>query len=207
MTADCLVDTGAILALLDRNDRWHAVCTEAFLHLRLPLVTSTAVLTELFHLVGDGRRDMEMAWSFIQSGAVVLATITDADLSEIHTLMSRYWFLCVLCSLCVLCAKSPTRHSFISPAGNPSTRSSPLTTLISRPTGLQAGGNSGSCPAAVPSRKNHPRHLRGWACRGTDVSLARIGYPKLHGVDFRGSRCGRRWLLRAGVGAWNLHAG
>src|SRR6266567_9032924 len=91
MSADCLVDTGAILALLDRNDRWHAACAEAFLHLRLPLVTSTAVLTELFHLVGDGRREMEAAWSFIESGAVVLATITDTEISEVHTLMSRYW--------------------------------------------------------------------------------------------------------------------
>ena len=91
MTADCLVDTGAILALLDRNDRWHTACSAAFLHLRLPLVTSAAVLTELFHLVGDGRREMEVAWSFLQSGAIVLATITGAELPEIHTLMSRYW--------------------------------------------------------------------------------------------------------------------
>jgi predicted nucleic acid-binding protein len=91
MTVDCLIDTGAILALLDRNDRWHSVCTEAFRHLRLPLATSTAVLTELFHLVGDGRREMEVAWSFLQSGAVALETISDAELPEIHTLMSRYW--------------------------------------------------------------------------------------------------------------------
>jgi predicted nucleic acid-binding protein len=35
MPADCLIDTGATLALLDRNDRWHTVCTEAFRHLRL----------------------------------------------------------------------------------------------------------------------------------------------------------------------------
>src|SRR5258705_10384291 len=90
MSADCLVDSGAILALLDRNDRWHAACAEAFLHLRLPLVTSSAVLTELFHLAADGRREMEAAWSFIESGAVLLATITDAEISEIHMQMSRY---------------------------------------------------------------------------------------------------------------------
>ena len=91
MAADALVDTGAILALLDRTDRWHAVCVDAFQLLRLPLVTSEAVLTDLFHLVGDNRREMETAWKFIRSGAIRLAVIEDPELPEVQTLMSRYW--------------------------------------------------------------------------------------------------------------------
>ena len=90
MTANALIDTGAILALLDRTDRWHGVCVEAFEQLRLPLATSEAVLTELFHLVGDSRREMEAAWRLIRSGAVVLAAIEDSELPQIHALMSRY---------------------------------------------------------------------------------------------------------------------
>jgi predicted nucleic acid-binding protein len=61
MTADALIDTGAIWALLDRTDRWHRVCVDAFEQLRLPLVTSEAVLTELFHLAGDSRHEMKAA--------------------------------------------------------------------------------------------------------------------------------------------------
>jgi len=91
MAADALVDTGAILEWLDRTDRWHAVCVDTFYQLRLPLVTSEAVLTELFHLVGDSRREMETAWKFIRSGAIRLAVIEDSELPEIQTLMSRYW--------------------------------------------------------------------------------------------------------------------
>src|SRR6266851_2146287 len=53
MHAEALIDTGAILALLDKSDRWHQPCVTAFAQLRLPLLTSEAVLTELFHLVGD----------------------------------------------------------------------------------------------------------------------------------------------------------
>src|SRR5712691_6352821 len=89
--ANALIDTGAILALLDRSDRWHAPCVEAFRQLRLPLLTSEAVLTELFHLVGDTRSEMEAAWKFVRSGAVVLGTIEDAELAQVRTLMSRYW--------------------------------------------------------------------------------------------------------------------
>ena len=91
LAADALIDTGAILALLDRTDRWHAVCVDSFQSLRLPLVTSEAVLTELFHLVGDNRHEMEIAWNFIRSGLIRLAVIEDSELPEIQTLMSRYW--------------------------------------------------------------------------------------------------------------------
>ena len=91
MAADALIDTGAILALLDRTDRWHDSCVNAFRRLRLPLLTSEAVLTELFHLVGDGRREMEAAWKFVRSGALDLGTIGNAELPHVHALMSRYW--------------------------------------------------------------------------------------------------------------------
>jgi predicted nucleic acid-binding protein len=86
-----LIDTGAILALLDRSDRWHGACVDAFRQLRLPLLTSEAVLTEVFHLVGDSRNEMEAAWKFVRSGAVILGKIDDADLPQLQGLMSRYW--------------------------------------------------------------------------------------------------------------------
>jgi hypothetical protein len=91
MHGDALIDTGAILALLDRTDRWHQACAAAFKRLRLPLLTSEAVLTELFHLAGDKRSEMEMAWKFVRSGALALATIGHEELGAIHALMSRYW--------------------------------------------------------------------------------------------------------------------
>jgi predicted nucleic acid-binding protein len=89
--ANALIDTGAILALLDRSDRWHTACMDAFRQLRLPLLTSEAVLTEVFHLIGDTRTEMEAAWKFVRSGALVLGTIDDVELPHLHGLMSRYW--------------------------------------------------------------------------------------------------------------------
>jgi len=91
MAADALIDTGAILAVLDRRDRWHGACVEALRELRLPLLTSEAALTELFHLGAGDRERMEAAWKFVRSGAISLASIQHVELPEIHTLMSRYW--------------------------------------------------------------------------------------------------------------------
>ena len=90
ITANALIDTGAILALLDRSDRWHRICVEAFQQLRLPLITSEAVLTELFHLAGDSRHEMEAAWRLLRSGAIVMSAIEDSELAPIQALMSRY---------------------------------------------------------------------------------------------------------------------
>jgi len=90
MAANALIDTGAMLALLDRTDRWHRTSVDAFEQLRLPLVASEAVLTELFHLVGDSRHEMEAAWRFVRSGAIVLAAVEDWELPQVQALMSHY---------------------------------------------------------------------------------------------------------------------
>ena len=85
-----LADTGAILALLDRDDDWHTACADAFGSLRLPLLTSSAVLTELFHLVSASHREVRAAWGFVRSGALRVSPVSDADLPTLHELMERY---------------------------------------------------------------------------------------------------------------------
>src|SRR5947209_15331688 len=47
MAVSTLIDTGAILAILDRDDHWNKLCVAAIQQLALPLMTSEAVLTEL----------------------------------------------------------------------------------------------------------------------------------------------------------------
>jgi uncharacterized protein len=90
MRARGLIDTGALLALLDRSDRWHERCRSAFEKLPLPLGTSGAVLAELFHLLAPNKRELETAWRFLHSGAVTVLGIDDSDLVEIEDLMKRY---------------------------------------------------------------------------------------------------------------------
>ena len=85
-----LIDTGAILALVDRRDRWHHACVDAVAEFALPFVTSASVLAELFHLVGDNLYEVEAVWAFLQSGAVTIAAIDDADMPVLHALMRKY---------------------------------------------------------------------------------------------------------------------
>ena len=88
MRARGLIDTGAILALIDQNDRWHAACRDACGSLRLPLATSAAVLTELFHMIE--RREVSAAWRFVRSEVVTVLPIGDDDLPALERLMRTY---------------------------------------------------------------------------------------------------------------------
>ncbi|MEP7352257.1 MAG: PIN domain-containing protein [Acidobacteriota bacterium] len=91
MASNALIDTGAIVALLDPREPWHKPCVAALRHLQLPLLTSEAVLTEVFHLADKGRKEMEAGWAFIRSGAISVAAIDETEMPEVHALMSKYW--------------------------------------------------------------------------------------------------------------------
>lgn len=90
MSARGLIDTGALLALLDKSDSWHERCRRTFQNLPLPLGTSAAVLAELFHLLDASAGELDAAWRLLQSGAVTVLGIDDADLSALEDLMKKY---------------------------------------------------------------------------------------------------------------------
>jgi len=85
-----LIDTGAILAIIDAADIWHSACLEALQSVRIPLLTTEAVLTETFHLTGKNPHKIEQTWRFVRSGALTIHPILDSDLLELHALMSQY---------------------------------------------------------------------------------------------------------------------
>jgi uncharacterized protein len=85
-----LIDTGAILAIVDAKDRWHSLCLEALRSVRIPLLTTEAVLTETFHLTGKNPYKIDKTWQFVRSGALTVCPIGDSDLPELHALMSQY---------------------------------------------------------------------------------------------------------------------
>jgi predicted nucleic acid-binding protein len=85
-----LIDTGAILAIVDADEHLHAACVEALSSMRLPLLTTEAVLTEFFHMIHARSLNMEKAWKFVLSGALALRARNDSDLPELHALMTQY---------------------------------------------------------------------------------------------------------------------
>lgn len=85
-----LIDTGAIIAIVAADERWHAACLEALALMQMPLLTTEAVLAEFFHLISARDLSMDRAWSFVCSGALTVLPISDSELPELRTLMARY---------------------------------------------------------------------------------------------------------------------
>lgn len=90
MAASILIDTGPMLAMTNRRDRWHKRCVAILPRLPLPLLTSEAVLTELLYLVRADLRASQAVWSFVNSGAITLGAIGDQDLPGLASLMKQY---------------------------------------------------------------------------------------------------------------------
>lgn len=90
MPPGALIDTGAILALVDRRDDYHESCAAAYNQSRLPLLTTQAVLTEVFHLTHGDQRQIASVWILLRSGAIEMSSIDNAELPRIQALMDEY---------------------------------------------------------------------------------------------------------------------
>jgi uncharacterized protein len=88
--AAALIDTSAILAMLDASESRHGACREALASLELPLLTTEAVLTEFFHFIFARSLDLDKAWGFVRSGAITLRPIDDAELPTLYALMKQF---------------------------------------------------------------------------------------------------------------------
>jgi len=85
-----IIDTGAILAIVDADEYWHTACVAALASLQLPVLTTEAILTEFFHLIAARSLNINQAWKFVRSGALTIRPTNDSDLPELHALMSQY---------------------------------------------------------------------------------------------------------------------
>jgi uncharacterized protein len=87
---ELLLDTGAFVALIDRDEKAHADCVAALERWNGPIVTTEAVLTETLYLVGPQWRAQRTCLEFILRGAFQLIVSCTASLRRVTALMERY---------------------------------------------------------------------------------------------------------------------
>jgi predicted nucleic acid-binding protein len=69
---DVLVDAGALIALLDRDDAAHERCVETLKRIRHSLVTVWPALTEAMHLLAEASRGPDALCDMVADGALKL---------------------------------------------------------------------------------------------------------------------------------------
>ncbi len=86
-----LVDSSPLMALVDADDQYHAICSEALRTLvRQRLGTVWPVLTEVMHFLDDLQQAQDEIWEMIARGAVELLPLGPKDVPRIRELMLQY---------------------------------------------------------------------------------------------------------------------
>ncbi len=88
--ADALLDTGPIVAILNRRDPDHARCAAFLQTFRGRLVTTEAVLTEAVYLLSRIRGGAEACLEFFIRGGAEIIPQSRASLTRARELMQRY---------------------------------------------------------------------------------------------------------------------
>ena len=88
--AALLVDTGALVALLDRSDALHAWAVEVFKSLRPPLLTCEAVLAETWQLLGDAPPSRTALARLHRGGIIRVAFDFETEASAVWRLLDKY---------------------------------------------------------------------------------------------------------------------
>jgi predicted nucleic acid-binding protein len=85
-----LVDTGPLVALLDRSDPYHLTCQETLSSLDDSLVTVWPVVTEAMYMLRAYWQAQDALWEMIGAGAVEIIPLGIEDLPRMRELMRKY---------------------------------------------------------------------------------------------------------------------
>jgi predicted nucleic acid-binding protein len=85
-----LVDTGPLVALFDPQDGQHDRCATTLKTIREPIVTTTPVLTEAFHILGPASVGSDRLREFIEQGGLSVWFLDRATLTRAFELMELY---------------------------------------------------------------------------------------------------------------------
>lgn len=85
-----IIDTGPLVALFDRDDKYHGRCVEILKGIEGPLVTTWPVLTEAFYLLNFSVSVQDDLWQFILRGGVRIEPIKESAYSRCRELMKKY---------------------------------------------------------------------------------------------------------------------
>ena len=90
MNRTALLDTGPLVALLDRRDHYHAWAVDQMRRLRQPLQTCEAVITEAFHLLRHLPQSRVAILEMIADRVLTIPFLLREHHREVLVLIKRY---------------------------------------------------------------------------------------------------------------------
>ena len=90
MSGELLLDTGALVSLLDRSQTHHRLCVEFFSDWKGAVVSTEAVVTEATHLLGRVHGGRRACLDFFLAGGATLVPSSLASLRRCRELLEQY---------------------------------------------------------------------------------------------------------------------
>lgn len=90
MTASILIDTGPLVAMLNRRDQYHQWATEQWADIVPPVFTCEPVLTEACFLLRELSQGPAAVLDLVGRGAIKIAYDVEAEVEPLAKLMTRY---------------------------------------------------------------------------------------------------------------------
>ena len=85
-----ILDTGPLVALLNRSDRWHAWAAEQFSQTVPPLITCEPVITQALHLLRRFPAGSAAVMTMLERGVLTLPHRLADHSEEVARLMTKY---------------------------------------------------------------------------------------------------------------------
>ena len=85
-----LVDTGPLVALIDKGDADHQRCEDEAKQLKGDLVTTWPVITEAMYLLEEAPQGQDALLQKVEAGDLILSDLSAGDVPAIRDLMHRY---------------------------------------------------------------------------------------------------------------------
>jgi predicted nucleic acid-binding protein len=85
-----VVDTGPLVAVVNRGEKHHAWAVDCFARLVPPLVTCEAVISEASYLLGHGSSGGRALLALVERGIVTAEFRYRDETARVHALMTRY---------------------------------------------------------------------------------------------------------------------
>ena len=85
-----IVDTGVLVALIDRRDHYHTWVTEQLNQIRPPLLTCEAVISETWFLLQRVKNGRETLLYLLEQRQIVVQFDLDTELTAVVALLARY---------------------------------------------------------------------------------------------------------------------